>query len=106
MAQTTQAEKAARSGANGTAGAPPEVLAALRALPRVDDLLASAPVAALAGSVAHAAALDAVRACLDEERARVKAGGAARGAAELGELCAERLVQGMLPHLRLSLIHI
>ena len=78
----------------------PDVQAALRALPRVDDLLASAPVAEASLLVPHAAAVEGVRACLDDERARIRAGEQPRSRAALQDDAAGRVADAALPHLR------
>ena len=74
--------------------------AALRALPRVDDLLACPTVAAASGGVPRSAALEAVRGCVDAERSRILAGGGASGRAALETACAAAVADAALPHLR------
>lgn len=74
--------------------------AALRALPRVDDLLASEPVARAAAGVPHALALEAARACLDGERGRILSGLPARDARALEEEAAERALAASTGRLR------
>ncbi len=74
--------------------------AALRALPRVDDLLATPGVAAAAAGIPRAAALEAVRGCIDAERGRILAGGEPAGRAALEAACAAAVADAALPHLR------
>lgn len=74
--------------------------AALRALPRVDDLLASPAVAAAAAGTPYAAAREAVRGCVDAERGRILAGGEPAGRAALEAACAAAVADAALPHLR------
>ena len=76
------------------------VRAALRALPPVNELLASGPVAGAAAEAGEAAALAAVRAELDAERSRIRAGEPARGRAELARAAAGRAHRDALPSLR------
>ena len=76
------------------------VRAALRALPRVDDLLASPDVAAAAAGVPRAAALGAVRDCIDAERGRILAGGEPVGRGALEAACAAAVADAALPHLK------
>ena len=74
--------------------------AALRALPRVDDLLATPGVAAAAAGIPRAAALEAVRGCIDAERGRILAGGEPAGRAALEAACAAAVADAALPPLR------
>ena len=74
--------------------------AALRALPRVDDLLADPRVAGTVEAAPRALVADALRAALDAERARVLAGEAPRARDELVEACAQAAARDALPHLR------
>ena len=86
---------------NETSNGPaPAARAALRALPRVDDLLADPRVAAVCERAPRALVADALRAGLDAERARILAGGEPLGREELvGELAGEA-ERAALPHLR------
>lgn len=78
----------------------PVARAALRALPRVDDLLANDQVRAAMAGAPRALATDALRATLDAERARILAGETPRQADELVEACAAAVARAALPHLR------
>lgn len=78
----------------------PEARAALRALPRVDDLLAEPAVLARTGDAPRALVLDALRAELDAERARILAGEPALSREALAEACARRAGRAALPRLR------
>ena len=89
----------AAGGAGGAGGLDP-LRAALRALPRVDDLLGDPVVAEAAQGIPHATALDTVRACLDDERARIKAGQAPRTRDQLREACVAAVDEAGRPHLR------
>ncbi len=95
----------ASSGAAGLAGAAPaaggldSMRAALRALPRVDDLLGDPVVAEAAQGIPHATALETVRACLDAERARIKVGQTPRTRDQLREACVEAVDEAGQPHL-------
>lgn len=77
-----------------------DIASALRALPRVDDVLANEAVAVLLASMPRSAAVAAVRACLDEERARIRAGIPPRPRGALVATCADRIALASLPHLR------
>lgn len=74
--------------------------AALRALPRVDDLLAEEAVVASLADAPRSVAVAAVRACLDEERARIRAGVPPTPRGALVATCADRVALASLPHLR------
>lgn len=76
------------------------VSAALRALPRVDDVLAEADVAAAMADVPHEVAVGAVRSCLNEERARIRAGEHPLTREGIIAACAARVAYAALPHLR------
>ena len=76
------------------------MLEALRALPRVDDLLAEARVAAAQGDAPHNLALCAVRASLDRERARIRSGLAPRTRDELITAAAEAVAAEARHNLR------
>lgn len=73
---------------------------ALRALPRVDDVLAHPDVALVGASVPHDMMLAAVRACLDEERRLIRDGWPARPREELIAACAARVADAARFNLR------
>lgn len=77
-----------------------ETRAALRGLPRVDDLLAADEVAGALGDAPRSFATGALRATLDAERARILAGEAPRTREELLGACASAVGRAVLPHLR------
>lgn len=79
---------------------PQAMAAALRALPRVDDVLASDAVAAVLADVPRSVAVAAVRACLDEERARICGGERPATREDVVAACAARVAYAALPHLR------
>lgn len=74
--------------------------AALRALPAVNELLESAPVAEEAPRCGFAVATDAVRAELDAERAAIRSGARPRDFEELSLASAHRAHRLALPSLR------
>lgn len=74
--------------------------AALRALPRVDDLASSPEVRAVCADAPHDLVVASVRRFLQEERARILAGCAALAPAALPAACADRVAGDVLPHLR------
>ena len=75
---------------------------ALRALPRVDDLLDEPRVAAAQGDAPHNLALAAVRASLDRERARIRSGSTPRTRDELVTAAAEAVAAEARLNLRCS----
>ena len=77
-----------------------EAKAALRGLPRVDDLLAADEVVAALADAPRSLATGALRATLDEERARILAGETPRTRDELVDACAAAVGRAVLPHLR------
>lgn len=77
-----------------------EVRAALRAIPAVNELLAEWPCIKAASEVGEATVTAAVRAELDDERERIRAGVAARTKRELAPAIAERAHRMALPSLR------
>lgn len=77
-----------------------EVRAALRAIPAVNELLAERPCAEVAGEVGEATVTAAVRAELDAERGRIRAGLEPRAKRELAPAVAERAHRMALPSLR------
>ena len=77
-----------------------ETRAALRSLPRVDDLLAAEEVVAALGDAPRSLATGALRSTLDAERSRILAGEASRAREELLGACASAVGRAVLPHLR------
>ena len=77
-----------------------EARAALRGLPRVDDLLAAEGVVDALGDAPRSLATGALRATLDAERARILGGETPRSREELVDACAAAVGRAVLPHLR------
>lgn len=77
-----------------------ESRAALRALPRVDDLLADASVVAATGDAPRSMAVASLRATLDAERARILAGDVPLSREALVALCARDVERAARPRLR------